>query len=67
LPHERRSPPPSSIPDDLRGLRDRALLLTGFAGVLRRPELAAMRAEQLEKNHGGPGVPPDLAAPAGAG
>jgi integrase len=36
------------IPDDLRGLRDRALLLTGFAGALRRSELAAIRVEQLE-------------------
>ena len=37
------------IPDDLRGLRDRALLLTGFAGALRRSELAAIRVEQLEQ------------------
>ena len=32
------------IPDDLPGLRDRALLLVGFAGALRRSELAAIRA-----------------------
>ena len=31
------------IPQDLRGLRDRALLLVGFAGALRRSELAAIR------------------------
>jgi site-specific recombinase XerD len=37
------------IPDDLRGLRDRAVLLVGFAGALRRSELAAIRFEQLEK------------------
>jgi len=30
------------IPDDLRGHRDRALLLVGFAGALRRSELAAI-------------------------
>ena len=36
------------IPDDLRGLRDRALLLVGFAGALRRSELAAIRVEHLE-------------------
>ena len=36
------------IPDDLRGLRDRAVLLVGFAGALRRSELAAIRFEQLE-------------------
>ena len=31
------------IPDDLHGLRDRALLLVGFAGALRRSELAPIR------------------------
>ncbi len=41
------------IPGDLRGLRDRALLLTGFAGALRRSELAAIRVEQLEKTERG--------------
>ena len=41
------------IPDDLRGLRDRALLLTGFAGALRRSELAMIRVEQLEKTERG--------------
>ncbi len=35
--------------DDLPALRDRALLLVGFAGALRRSELAAMRAEHLEE------------------
>ena len=30
------------IPDDLRGLRDRTLLLVGFAGTLRRSELAGI-------------------------
>ena len=43
----------SPIPDDLRGLRDRALLLTGFAGALRRSELAAIRVEHLEKTERG--------------
>ena len=41
------------IPSDLRGLRDRALLLIGFAGALRRAELAAIRVEQLEKTERG--------------
>ena len=36
------------IADDLPGLRDRALLLVGFAGALRRAELAAIRVEHLE-------------------
>lgn len=41
------------IPDDLRGLRDRAILLVGFAGALRRSELAAIRVEQLEHTEHG--------------
>ncbi|MBR0664361.1 site-specific integrase [Roseomonas hellenica] len=32
---------------DLRGLRDRALLLAGFAGALRRSELVAINREHL--------------------
>ena len=35
------------IGTDLAGLRDRALLLVGFAGALRRAELAAIRVEHL--------------------
>jgi hypothetical protein len=38
------------IPSGLRGLRDRAILLTGFAGALRRSELAPIRVEQLGQN-----------------
>jgi integrase len=38
----------AGIPNDLRGLRDRAVLLVGFAGALRRAELAAIRIEHLE-------------------
>lgn len=41
------------VPDDLRGRRDRALLLVGFAGALRRSELAAIRVEHLEKTERG--------------
>ena len=41
------------IPDDLRGRRDRALLLVGFAGALRRAELAAIRVEHLEPRERG--------------
>jgi len=37
------------IGEDLPGLRDRALLLVGFAGALRRSELAGIRVEQLEE------------------
>lgn len=38
----------AGLPDDLRGQRDRALLLTGFAGGFRRSELAALRVSDME-------------------
>lgn len=41
------------IDDDLPGLRDRALLLVGFAGALRRSELAGIRVEHLEEREHG--------------
>jgi site-specific recombinase XerC len=34
--------------DNARGLRDRALLLLGFAGAFRRSELVALNLEDLE-------------------
>lgn len=37
----------SSCDDGLAGLRDRALLLIGYAGALRRAELVAIRREHL--------------------
>jgi integrase len=37
----------------LRGLRDRALLLVGYAGALRRSELAALRVEDVERRASG--------------
>ncbi len=40
----------ADMPTDLRGLRDRALLLLGFAGALRRSELVALDVEDLEEN-----------------
>jgi integrase len=36
------------IPNDLRGLRDRAMLLICFMGPLRRSELVRIRLEQME-------------------
>ena len=36
------------VPDDLVGLRDRAMLLLAFVGALRRSELAAVRVEHIE-------------------
>jgi integrase len=38
---------------DLAGLRDRALLLVGFVGALRRSELAALRVEDLAEHPNG--------------
>ena len=41
------------IPDDLRGRRDRALLLVGFAGALRRSELAGILNRDLVRTDQG--------------
>ncbi|MBK8177209.1 MAG: site-specific integrase [Rhodospirillales bacterium] len=41
------------IKDDLPGLRDRALLLLGFAGALRRAELARITIADLEESEHG--------------
>src|SRR6202049_3374207 len=38
-----------SAPDSLKGLRDRALLLLGFAGAFRRSELVALDIADLEE------------------
>ena len=37
----------------LRGKRDRALILTGFAGAFRRSELAALRMEHIDSRPDG--------------
>jgi integrase len=37
----------AGLPGDLRALRDRALLLVGFAGAFRRSELVALRYEDV--------------------
>ena len=42
-----------AIESDLAGERDRALLLVGFAGALRRSELAGIRVEDLEQTQRG--------------
>src|SRR6266567_78780 len=36
------------LPDNLLGIRDRALLLVGFAGAFRRSELVALDLQDLE-------------------
>jgi integrase len=43
----------ASIPDGRTGLRDRAILLLGFAGALRRSELVAIEVADLEFTDGG--------------
>lgn len=40
-------------PDDISGLRDRALLLLGFAGALRRSELVALDVHDLQESPDG--------------
>jgi site-specific recombinase XerD len=42
-----------SLPRGLIGIRDRALLLIGFAGAFRRSELAAIRVEDVEETKEG--------------
>ena len=42
-----------ALPRGLIGIRDRALLLVGFAGAFRRSELAALRFEDLEETKEG--------------
>ncbi len=37
----------TSLPTDLRGVRNRAILLLGFAGAFRRSELVALRVEDV--------------------
>ncbi|HEY7243375.1 MAG TPA: site-specific integrase [Xanthobacteraceae bacterium] len=43
----------SSTPETLKGLRDRALLLLGFAGAFRRSELVALDVADLEETDDG--------------
>ena len=38
----------AELPDSAQGLRDRALLLVGYAGALRRSELVALTVEDIE-------------------
>jgi site-specific recombinase XerC len=39
--------------NDVKGLRDRAVLLVGFAGAFRRSELVALNVEDLEESEQG--------------
>jgi integrase len=59
--HERKAPVLAetaramalSAPEGLKGLRDRALLLLGFAGAFRRSELVALDVADLEETDDG--------------
>jgi integrase len=42
-----------ATPGTLRGARDRAILLLGFAGAFRRSELVALDVADLEETEGG--------------
>jgi integrase len=42
-----------ATPDTLRGARDRAILLLGFAGAFRRSELVALDVSDLEESEDG--------------
>jgi integrase len=50
---DRLLPAIQAIPDTLPGLRDRALLLTGFAAALRPSEIAGLAFEHLTRHAGG--------------
>jgi len=43
----------AQIPETPRGIRDRAMLVTGFAGALRRSELMALRWQDCSWHHQG--------------
>jgi site-specific recombinase XerD len=43
----------ATAPDKLAGLRDRALLLLGFAGAFRRSELVALNVADIEETEAG--------------
>lgn len=43
----------STLPNNLRGERDRALLLLGFAGAFRRSELVSISMEDIEETEEG--------------
>jgi integrase len=43
----------ATAPDKLAGLRDRALLLLGFAGAFRRSELVALDVSDIEETEAG--------------
>jgi len=61
LPSKRKAPALSEIMHkmsraaalDLKGLRDRALLLLGFSGAFRRSELVALNTDDIEPTDDG--------------
>lgn len=54
IPTERRWKDPKRPPEqDLAGARDRAMILIGFVGALRRSEISALDVEHLEEHRRG--------------
>jgi site-specific recombinase XerD len=47
----------ATLPHDLRGLRDRAILLVGFAGGLRRREIVSLDDGKDDADFGKTGHP----------
>ncbi len=45
-----------ALPDGTRGLRDRAVLVVGFAGAFRRSEIAALNFGDIEEDPDGSGL-----------
>lgn len=50
---ERVIPMALGVGDGLKGLRDRALILLGFAGAFRRSEIVALNVEDIEETEAG--------------
>ena len=42
-----------ALPDDLPGLRDKAILLVGFAGAFRRSEIVGLQVRDVQSSHAG--------------
>jgi integrase len=42
-----------ALPDDLSGLRDKAILLVGFAGAFRRSEIVGLQVRDVQSSDAG--------------
>ena len=43
----------AALPDDLPGLRDKAILLVGFAGAFRRSEIVGLQVRDVQSSDAG--------------